>query len=320
MRSFPHVRSPWRIRHNGHAVEPRVQLQPYIRWTRDNRQGGQGHEDTGTDQLSITSFPEGYIRGGSVATCWFELEQSFRPDPSKEDDHTVCLSGDGRYQSAIRARSFLNVRLGKTWALTALDSNPCPRLYDHFRVSHGMAGWLDGCWWWWTDATPLLPQVRQLPGVLFNYCYYYYRTFGTELKWSSNPNRRTANSGRNVRAIVVFGRSGHSSAGHGSCLIRESSSSSTKPKTQQPIFIHRYPRLPRRGGGGRFSRPVRPSSPLQIPARCLAWPRLALNPSVASPHHPGGWMNNSPLAPRTSFLLGLKNRCILPESSTSSHR
>ncbi|RDK45472.1 hypothetical protein M752DRAFT_119673 [Aspergillus phoenicis ATCC 13157] len=93
MRSFPHVRSPWRIRHNGHAVEPRVQLQPYIRWTRDNRQGGQGHEDTGTDQLSITSFPEGYIRGGSVATCWFELEQSFRPDPSKEDDHTVCLSG-----------------------------------------------------------------------------------------------------------------------------------------------------------------------------------------------------------------------------------
>ncbi|EHA25271.1 hypothetical protein ASPNIDRAFT_42369 [Aspergillus niger ATCC 1015] len=146
------------------------------------------------------------------------------------------------------------------------------------------------------------------------------KTFGTELKWSSNPNRRTANSGRNVRAIVVFGRSGHSSAGHGSCLIRESSSSSTKPKTQQPIFIHRYPRLPRRGGGGRFSRPVRPSSPLQIPARCLAWPRLALNPSVASPHHPGGWMNNSPLAPRTSFLLGLKNRCILPESSTSSHR
>ncbi|RDH35450.1 hypothetical protein BDQ94DRAFT_128234 [Aspergillus welwitschiae] len=124
MRSFPHVRSPWRIRHNGHAVEPRVQLQPYIRWTRDNRQGGQGHEDTGTDQLSITSFPEGYIRGGSVTTCRIELGQSFRPDPSKEDDHTVCLSQGRTYPVTVSPRLLLRPTPRQLASQPASHSDP----------------------------------------------------------------------------------------------------------------------------------------------------------------------------------------------------
>lgn len=90
----------------------------------------------------------------------------------------------------------------------------------------------------------------------------------------------------------MFGRSFSSAEavilrpGKESCLIRESSSSSN-PKTppqqqqQQPIFI--AIQLPPRGGNC-FSRPGPPISPLQIPARCLASPRLAL-PSTNPPHY-----------------------------------
>ncbi|PYH29047.1 uncharacterized protein BO87DRAFT_401725 [Aspergillus neoniger CBS 115656] len=283
MRSFPHVRSPWRIRHNYHAVEPRVQLLPYIRWLRDDRQGG-------------------YIRGGTLATCWVELEQSIRPDPSEEDGSYGIP--DGRYHSAIRARSSLNVRPDKTW-----------QLYDHSRLC--FSGWLAGGSGLTRHPSPSLPQCNETAGSTN---YYYYRNSEPNCKSSSNPNRRTANSGRNVRAIVFFGRSGHSSAGQGSCLIRESSSSSN-PRRRRSSSSSSSPssspsNFRREGGLLLTPRSAHLSATNTRPLPGLASPRPTLNkpPSLL----PGAERTKPP--PPNLPLAMSGEFCILLDSSTPSHR